>query len=94
MDAVTGETKADVPRGMLYVDDLVLMAAFNEELRMKLEDHRWCIVRKGMTVNAEKSKVMVSNYASGVAPEYDAWSYEVCASNIAANSPKSTTGGK
>lgn len=64
MDAVTWEARAGLPWDVLYADDLVLMTPSKEELRMKREECRRCLVGKGMKVNAGMSKAVVNSDAS------------------------------
>lgn len=90
MDVVSRETRSGLPWELLYADDLVLIATTRAELCMKLQAWRGCLVGKGLKVNAEKSKVMVTDGVSGVMSETGAWPCGVCGKGVAANSLQCT----
>ena len=65
MDAVFREARA----GLLFADDLVLMAHSRPELERKLQAWQRRLVAKGLKVNARKSNEMVSDGVSGETEE-------------------------
>ena len=60
MEALSGEFQDAVPWELLYADDLVVIAESEEELIKKLTRWKDGVQRKGIKVNMNKTKVMIS----------------------------------
>ena len=59
--------RSGCPEKLLYVDDLTLVSESLESLKGKQEDWKGAIESKGLTVNAKKTKVMISRENTGKA---------------------------
>ena len=64
MNAVSAESTGGLPFELFYADDIVLLAESKAALEQKLLAWRTCLSEKGMTVNASKTKVMLSTSKS------------------------------
>jgi len=60
MDSISEDVREGLLFEILYADDLVLMADSMEELRTKFDRWKSVIEEKGLKVNLNKTKVMVS----------------------------------
>ena len=60
IDEVTENARKGWMKQTLYADDLVLMGETMEELRENFDEWREAFESKGMRVNLEKTKLMVS----------------------------------
>ena len=47
--------------GLLYADDVYLMASNEEDMKLIMEKENACVVEYGLKVNEKKSKVMCIN---------------------------------
>ena len=55
MDVVSSEARSGLPSGLLYDDDLVIMAPTMEQLGRRVADWRASLLGKGLKVNAGNS---------------------------------------
>ena len=60
VDEVMDNARKGWMKQLLYADDLVLMGEIMEELRENFDEWREAFESKGMRVNLEKTKLMVS----------------------------------
>ena len=60
VDEVMNNARKGMMKQLLYADDLVLMGEIMEELRGNFDEWREAFESKGMRVNLEKTKLMVS----------------------------------
>ena len=60
MDAVSREFRVALPWELLYADDLSVIAESEEELITRLNEWKDNVESKGMRVNMNKTKVMIS----------------------------------
>ncbi len=60
MQEVTKEARREGLKELLYVDDLMLMAESEEEAVEKFSAWRRGMERRGLRVNMEKTKVVIS----------------------------------
>lgn len=60
LEALSREFRVGCPWELLYADDLVLVAETLDELMIKLERWKTGVESKGLKVNMEKTKVMIS----------------------------------
>ena len=84
MDVVSSEARS----GVLYSDDLVLMAPTMEQLGRRVAEWRARLLDTGRKVNAGKSKVMVGS--SGGIVNSGKWPCGVCGRGVQANSVQCT----
>ena len=55
MDVVSSEARSSIPSGLLYADDLALMAPTMEQLGRHVAEWRDNLLDRGLKVNAGKS---------------------------------------
>lgn len=92
MDQVSRDARSGLPWEILYADDLVLMATTREELTSKVEKWSECLSRKGLKVNTNKSKVMISNKDKATVEHKEGrWPCGVCGRGVGVNSILCTT---
>jgi len=60
MEAISREFRVALPWELLYADDLALIAETEEELIKRLNEWKDNVESKGMRVNVNKTKVMIS----------------------------------
>jgi len=60
MEAISREFRVALPRELLYADDLVVIAETEEDLIKRLNEWKNNVENKGMRVNMNKTKVMIS----------------------------------
>ena len=60
MEAISREFRVTLPWELLYADDLVLIAETEDDLIKRLNEWKDNVENRGMRVNMNKSKVMIS----------------------------------
>ena len=60
MEAISREFRVALPWELLYADDLAVIAETEEELIKRLNEWKENVESKGMRVNMNKTKVMIS----------------------------------
>jgi len=60
MEAISREFRVVLPWELLYADDLAVIAETEEELIRRLNEWKDNVESKGMSVNMNKTKVMIS----------------------------------
>ena len=60
MEAISREFRVALPWELLYADDLAVIAETEEELIKRLNEWKVNVESKGMRVNMNKTKVMIS----------------------------------
>ena len=65
MDTLPEEFSEGLPSEVFYADDLVLMAASQEELMEKIKQWKNGLEEKGLRVNMSKTKIMKCRYGVG-----------------------------
>ena len=60
LEAISREFRVALLRELLYADDLAVIAETEEELIKRLNEWKDNVERKGMRVNMNKTKVMIS----------------------------------
>ena len=66
IDEITENARKGWMKQILYADDLVLMGKTMEELREDFQKWREAFESKGMRVNLEETKLMVSGMEEGM----------------------------
>ena len=84
MDVISKEIREGLPWELLYADDLVL-AESEQELMAKMSSWQAALERKGLKVNARKSKVMVSSADTGETEKTEEYPCGVCYAGNGAN---------
>jgi len=90
MEVNMRKARSGLPWELLYADDLVLIARSEEELREKLRKWKECMEAKGLRVNVEKTKVMISGCKEGTMEKSGKWPCGVCGKGVGRNSIKCT----
>ena len=60
MEAVSREVRVALPWKVLYADDLVVISETEEDLIKRLNEWKDNVENRGMRVNMNKAKVMIS----------------------------------
>ena len=78
MEAISGEFRVALPWELLYADDLAVIAETEEELIKRLNEWKENVESKGMRVNMNKTKVMISGERQMVWQKAASWPCGVC----------------
>lgn len=86
MDQVTKSVRVGLPWELLYADDLVLIDSTVDGLKEKIASWKNRLESKGMRVNTEKTKIMIS----GKVPQLESGQFpcSICKRGVGANSIK------
>jgi hypothetical protein len=86
LEALSQEFRTGCPWELLYADDLILVAESMDELIEKFNTWKEGIESKGLKVNIDKTKVMVSG--NGIVPPSTSgkWPCSVCRKGVGNNS--------
>jgi len=60
METLSREFRVDLPWELLHADDLVLIAETEDDLLKRLNEWKDFVENKGMGVNMNKTKIMIS----------------------------------
>ena len=61
MDRITDEVRRELPRTMLFADDIVICEETREEVERRLESWRYALERRGMKVSRSKTEYLCIN---------------------------------
>ena len=61
MDRMADDIREEVPRTMMYADDIVICSESKEQVEETLESWRYALERRGMKVNRRKTEYMCVN---------------------------------
>ena len=86
MEAISREFRVALPWELLYADDLVVIAETEEELIKRLNEWKDNAESKGMRVNINKTKVMISGERQIVRQKAVKWPCGVCCKGVGRNS--------
>jgi len=78
-------------RELLYADDLAVIAETEEELVTRLNEWNDNLESKGMRVNMNKTKVMISGERQKVRQKAVRWPCRVCSKGVGSNSLQCTS---
>ena len=78
MEAISREFRVALPWELLYADDLAVIAETEEEQIKRLNEWKDNVESKGMRVNMNKTKVMISGERQIVRQKDVRWPCEVC----------------
>ena len=90
MEEATKEGRVGSPWELLYADDLVLTAETRREVEAKFERWKEKMQRRGLKVNMEKTKIMVTGKKATERVESGRWPCGCCGRGVGANSIKCT----
>jgi len=91
MEAVSREFRVALPWELLYADVLAVMAETQEELSKRLNEWKDSVDSKGMRVNMNKTKVMISGARQMVRQKAVRWPCVVCSKGVGGNSLQCTS---
>ena len=90
LDVVTRNVRGGLPWEALFADDLILIAESEQELADKISAWRSALFNKGLVVNTNKTKVMLSAAGSGEVEPSGRNPCAVCRRGVGSNSIKCT----
>ena len=86
LEALSLEFRSGLPFELLYADDLVLIAEDEREAQEKFQRWREGLSSKGLRVNVDKTKVMISREGGGTVVVEGRWPCAVCRKGVGSNS--------
>ena len=86
LEALSREFRTGLPWEMLYADDLVLIAESLEEMEQLYQKWKDSMERKGLRVNASKTKVLHFNHGAGPLNKSGRYPCAVCWKGVGSNS--------
>jgi len=86
MEAISREFRVALQWELLYADDLALIAEIEDELIKRLNEWKDNMESKGMRVNMNKIKVMISGKSQKVRQNAVRWPCGVCSKGVGSNS--------
>ena len=86
MEAISREFRVALSWELLYADDLAVIAETEEELMKRLNEWKDNVESKGMRVNMNKTKVMISGERQMVWQKGVRWPCGVCSKGVDSNS--------
>jgi len=84
MEAIPREFRVALPWELLYADDLAVIAETEEELIKRLNEWKDNMESKGMRVNMNKTKFMISGERQKVRQKAVRWPCGVCSKGLVA----------
>ena len=94
MEAISREFRVALPWELLHADDLAVIAETEEELIKRLNEWKDSVESKGMRVNMNKTKVMISGERQMVRQKDVRWPCGVCSKGVGSNSIQCSKKGK
>jgi len=91
MEALSREFRVVLPWELLYADDLVVIAETEDDLIQRLNEWKDNVENRGMRVNMNKTKVMISGEWQKVMQKAVRWPCRVCGKDIGNNSIQCTS---
>ena len=85
-EAISREFRVALPWELLYADDLAVITETEEELIKRLNEWKDNVESKGMRVNMNKTKVMISGERQKVRQKAIRWPHRVCSKGVGNNS--------
>jgi len=90
-EALSREFSVALPWELLYADDLVVIAETEEDLIKRLSEWKDFMENRGMRVNMNKTKVMISGERQKVTQNAVRWPCGVCGRGVGNNSIQCTS---
>jgi len=91
MEALSREFRVALPRNLLYADDLVVIAETEYNLIKRLNEWKDDVENRGMRVNMNKIKVMISGERQKVMQNDVRWPCSVSGRGVGNNSIECTS---
>ena len=91
MEAISREFRVDLPWKLLYADDFVVIAETEEDLIKRLNEWKNNVENRGMRVNMNKTKVMISGERQKPVQQAARWSCDVYDRGVGSNSVQCTS---
>ena len=88
MEAISQEFRVALPWELLYADDLVVIAETEGDLITRLNEWKDNVENRGMRVNVNKTKVMISGEHQKQVQKTVRWPFAVCVYNLQALSSR------
>ena len=85
MKAISRELRVALPWELLYADDLAVTAETEEELIKRLNEWKDNVESKGIRVNMNKTKVVISGERQMVRQKAVRWPCGVCSKGVGSN---------
>jgi len=78
MQAFSREFRVALPWELLYTDDMVMIAETEDDLIKRLNEWKYFVENRGMRVNMNKTKVMISGEWQKIMEKAVRWPCGVC----------------
>ena len=91
MEAISREFRVALPWELLYADDFIVVAETEEVLITRLNEWKNNVENRGMRVNIDKTKVMISGERQKPVQKAARWPCGVCCRGVGSNSIQCTT---
>ena len=91
MEAISREFRVALPWELLCADELAVIAETEEEVIKRLNEWKENVESKGMRVNMNKTKVMISGERQKVRQKAVRWPCGVCSKGAGSNSLRCTS---
>ena len=91
MEAISREFRVALPWELLYADDLVVIAETEEDLIKRLNEWKNNVENRGMRVNMNKTKVVISGERQKPVQKAARWPCGVCGRGVGSNSIQCTS---
>ena len=85
MEAISREFRIALPWQLLYADDLVVIAETEEDLVNRLDEWKKNMENRGVRVNMNKTKVMISGERQKPVQKAARWPCGVCGGGVGSN---------
>jgi len=93
MEAISREFRVALPWELLYADDLIVIAETEEDLIKRLSEWTVNVENRGLRVNMNKTKVMISGERQEPMQKTARRPYGVCGRGVGNNSIQCTRSG-
>jgi len=91
MEAISREFRVALPWDLLYADDFIVIAETEEDLIKRLNEWKNNVENRGMRVNMNKTKVMISGERQKPARKTARWPCGICGRGVGSNSIQCTS---
>jgi len=91
MEAISREFRVALPWELSYADDLVVIVETEEDLIKRLNEWKNNVENRGMRVNMNKTKVMISEERQKTVQKAARWPCGVCGRGVGSNSIQCTS---
>ena len=85
VEAISREFRLALPWELLYADDLIVVAETEEDLIKRLNEWKNNVENRGMRVDMNKTKVMISGERQKPVQKAARWLCDVCGRGVGSN---------